>query len=218
MTDGDLSVVEPPFETSGVDRTSSESEPAVVGVVLAAGTSSRFGDENKLLATWHGEPLVVHATRTLCRADLAAVVVVVGHQADRVRAAVGDLDVTVVHNGDFERGQATSVRRGVQAARERDAGAALFALGDMPTVDVRTVDLLASAYRTGAGDPLAAACDGQRGNPVVFGARHFDSLEDVSGDVGGREILLTDERAALVETGDPGVLVDVDEPDDLDAL
>lgn len=213
VTGDGLPIVEPPFDTP--EGGTNDDSPTVVGVVLAAGTSSRFGDENKLLAPVDGEPLVRHATRTLCRSIVDTVVVVTGHDHERVRAAIGDLDVAVVHNDEYETGQATSVQRGVVAARERAADVALFALGDMPTVAVESVDHLVTAYRAGVGDALAAACNGSRGNPVVFAARHFDALADISGDVGGRELLLTDDHSALVETGDTGVLLDVDQPDDL---
>jgi molybdenum cofactor cytidylyltransferase len=206
-----LRVVEPPF-------TERDGAATVVGVVLAAGASSRFGDSNKLLAEWRDAPLVQHATRTLCDSTVDTVVVVTGHQADRVRSAVADLDVTVVHNEVYERGQATTVERGVTAARDHDADALLFALGDMPTVRPSTVDRLVAAYRAGSWTALAAAHEGTRGNPVLFDGRHFDALGDVTGDVGGRDILLAAEDAALVETGDPGVLLDIDRPADLDDL
>lgn len=207
-----------------VSRAAVEDAPAgapddrrVAGVLLAAGTSSRFGEANKLLAALDGEPVVRHAARTLLdpAAGLDRVVAVVGHEADRVRAALPD-GLAVVENPNYERGQATSVQAGVEAVREADA--AVFALGDLPRVRPETVGLLVRAFRAGLGDPLAAACEGRRGNPVLFGARHFDALADVAGDTGGRRILLESDDAALVETGDPGVLRDVDTPEDLERL
>ncbi|MFB6354729.1 MAG: nucleotidyltransferase family protein [Halobacteriales archaeon] len=190
-------------------------EGPVVGVLLAAGASERFGEPNKLLADVEGEPMVRRAARSLTEGDVDDVVAVVGYEADRVRAALDGLALEVVENPDHAEGQATSVRVGVRAARRAGAAAVCFALGDMPWVDPGTVDALVAAYRAGAGDALAAAVDGVRGNPTLFDARHFDALAAVSGDVGGRGILLADDDAALVETGDPGVRRDVDAPDDL---
>lgn len=210
MTD-DLPVVEPPFGAGDDSRT-------VLGVVLAAGTSDRFGESNKLLAGWRGVPLVTHATRTLCDSTVDAVTVVVGHDAERVQSAVADCDASAVHNEAYEDGQSTSVRRGIGAARDRGADAVLFALGDMPSVRVASVDHLVAAYRAGTGTALAAAHDGNRGNPVLFDRRHFDALAEVRGDVGGRDILLADDSGALVETGDPGVLADIDRSADLEDL
>jgi len=77
----------------------------------------------------------------------------------------------------------------------------------MPAVEAESLDRLVATYRAGVGDALAAAYDGIRENPVLFGRRHFETLADVTSDTGGREVLLTADGAALIETGDRGVLV-----------
>jgi len=211
----ELPVVEPPER---VDQ--SVRDGAVAGVVLAAGTSSRFGEANKLLAELDGEPLVAHAARTLAAAAVDPVVAVVGEDGDQVTEALDGLELPTVDNPDYEQGQAASVRAGVRAVEQRvpAAAGAVFALGDMPAVSPDSVDALVAAYRDGAGTALAAANEGERGNPVLFDATHFPALAAVDGDVGGRDILLTGEDAALVETGDPGVLRDIDTKADLDRL
>jgi molybdenum cofactor cytidylyltransferase len=216
MTRGDLRVVDPPF--GGKDRPTDRDQGIVVGVVLAAGTSSRYGDENKLLTEWAGAPIVQHATATIERSSVDTTVVVVGHDAENVRKAVDGTADAVVRNERYADGQDTSVERGVAAARNRRADAVLFALGDMPRVVVESVDRLVTAYRHGVDDALAVAHDGERGNPVLFDAIHFPTLSNVTGDVGGRRILLRNDDSALVETGDPGVLLDVDNPQDLEKL
>lgn len=194
-----------------------EQTPAAVhGVVLAAGTSSRYGPGNKLLEPVEGEPLVRHAARTLVVSQVDAVTVVVGHEADRVGAAVAELPVSVRENPDYETGQSTSVREGVRAAAAAGADAAVIALGDMPDVSPSTVDTLVAGYERGAGAAVAPAYDGQRGNPVLFDNRFFDALADVSGDTGGREILRSAADATLIEVDDPGVARDVDTPADLE--
>lgn len=204
-----LPVVEPP---AGDDVEGSDAgEPMIPGLVLAAGEGTRFGSDNKLLAPVGGEPIVVRAVGTLLAAEVDPVTVVVGHEADRVRAALSKLPVRTVENPRYREGQATSVRAGIEAL-PGDAPAVVVALGDMPFVDPGTVDALCRAYRAGSGTALAAAVDGQRGNPVLFDRQHFDALVDLEGDVGGRGILR--EEGVLVETGDPGVLRDVDWPAD----
>lgn len=192
------------------DAGAATGEARVHGVLLAAGTSDRFGGANKLLAPVDGEPMVALAARTLADADLAGVTVVVGHEASAVEAAVADLPVEVARNEAYRDGQASSVGVGVRAARAAGADAVVVALGDMPDVSPGTVRTLVAAYENGAGTALAAACDGERGNPVLFDRHHFDDLLAVEGDVGGRTVLLSADRAALVETGDPGVRRDVD--------
>lgn len=191
--------------------------PTVAGVLLAAGDSDRFGERDKLLATLDGEPLVRHAARALTDADIGAVAAVVDPKSGAVRDGLAGLDLAVVENPAAADGQATSVRRGVAWARER-ADAVVFALGDMPRVDSGTVDRLVAAYDDGRGSALAAGYEGRRGNPVLFDDRHFDALAAVEGDTGGRGVFEAADDTAVVETGDPGVRVDVDTPGDLDGL
>ena len=203
----------------------SEGEPTVVGVLLAAGGSTRFGDANKLLAELDGEPLVRHAARTLVNTDLSKVVVVLGCDSNAIREAVCDLSddggeksvvpMSFVTNPDYGRGLSTSVRAGV-AAVDAGADAVVFLPGDMPAVDPATVDLLIDAYRGGFADAIAASDDGRRGNPVLFGDRHFPALREIRGDVGGKPVLLDAHRGAVIETDDPGVVRDVDTRDDLE--
>jgi len=153
----DLPVVEPPFEHAGSvgEAPTDTDSPDVGGVLPAAGTSSRYGDRNKLLATVDGEPVVARAAAALVEAGLDPVIAVTGHDRERVAAALSDGAATV-HNPAYEDGRASSVRTGVASLRDRTAvDAAVVALGDMPFVDPE-VRSLAAAYAAGAGDALAA--------------------------------------------------------------
>ena len=188
----------------------------VGAVLLAAGQGTRFESGNKLLADLDGTPLVRHAAEALQATDLAGPVVVLGHEASAVRDALSGLDLSFVVNEEYAAGQSTSVAAGVAAAQDRDWDAALFALGDMPAVAVSTIDRLVSTYREGDASVVAPAYEGTRGNPVLFGARHFDALADVSGDRGGRD--LVEEYGTLVSIDDPGVRRDVDRREDLESV
>jgi molybdenum cofactor cytidylyltransferase len=200
-----LPVVDPPSGAPDADVT-------VAGVLLAGGTSSRYGEANKLLEPVDSDPMVRRSARTLLAADLDSVTVVVGHDAERVRDALDGLDVSAVRNPDYRSGQASSVRVGVNALDGDAVDAAAFALGDMPYVDPASVDALVETFAATGRSALAAGCGGDRGNPVLFAAEHFDALAAVSGDTGGRSVLLDAPDAAVVETGDSGVLRDVDRP------
>jgi molybdenum cofactor cytidylyltransferase len=194
-----------------------ERDGTVLGVLLAAGGSSRFGDRNKLLAAVDGTPLVRRAARTLCDSRVSGVVAVLGHQSNAVRDVLADLDIGFVANDAYEQGLSTSVSRGVRVAIERDVDAAVFLPGDMPVIDSATVDSLVDAFHTDVADAVAPVYQGQRGNPVLFGARHFDALRSVGGDVGGRNVLL-DSDGALLDTDDAGVVTDIDTQDDLERV
>jgi len=187
----------------------------VGGILLAAGHSTRFGEENKLLARVDGEPLVRRAARSLLSAELAGVVAVLGHQSEAVADALAGLDVETQFNPDHGDGQSTSVRTGVETAREREWDAAVFGLGDMPFVDPASIDALVSVYRERDETAVAPAYEGARGNPVLFDREHFDALSSVRGDRGGRAIV--ERVGTLVTVDDSGVRADIDRQSDLDA-
>jgi molybdenum cofactor cytidylyltransferase len=204
-------------DKEGSDPPTFDDDRRVIGgILLAAGKGERFEDGNKLLAPVDGEPLIRHSVQSLLHAKLDETFVVVGHDAEAVRNPLIDLDVSFRYNEGHADGQSTSVHVGVEVAQERDWNAALFALGDMPFVDSETVDDLLDAYRSGAGTIVAAAYNEKRGNPVLFDAKHFSTLADVTGDRGGRRLIKEHDESVLVETDDAGVTRDVDYEDDLE--
>lgn len=204
----ELPVLEPPTDAPTGGK-------HVVGILLAAGHSERFGSPNKLLATIDGVAVVTKSATTLRNSSVDAVLCVVGHEAERVRNALPD-GVETVETGAGDSTLSDSVATGVAAARREGCDAVLIALGDMPWVDPTTVESLIAAYEADFGSAIAAANEGERGNPALFDARHFDHLSSLSGDVGGRAVLRTADDAVLLETNDPGVVTDIDEPDDLE--
>lgn len=111
---------------------------------------------------------------------------------------------------NYAAGQSESVRASVDAVRRAEWDAAVFALGDMPFLDSSTVDELLRTYMRTGESFVAPAYRTTRGNPVLFGAVHFDALARVSGDRGGRRIVDEHPDAVLVDTDGPGVVRDVD--------
>lgn len=187
----------------------------LTGVVLAAGTSSRMG-VNKLLLRRPDRPLL----RTVCERVLAAgieqVVVVLGHEHERVEPLLVDLSVATVLNTDYRNGMATSVAAGVRAAKESSAGY-LFALADMPEIRVETYRRLCQAFQGESADAIVLPCHGgQRGNPVLFARRYRAELLSLRGDQGARQLFdAYADHVLQVAVDDPGILIDIDEPDQL---
>jgi molybdenum cofactor cytidylyltransferase len=187
-------------------------------VVLAAGGSSRMGDTNKLLANVGGRPIVRHVVEVLVDLPLEPVVVVVGHQAEAVRAALAGLPVRFVTHGDWEAGMGTSVSAGVAATADQ-ADAVLVALGDMPWLSADDVRALLDAFDPRSGRGICVPVrDRKRGNPVLWASRYFAALQTLEGDVGGRHLLNTfvDDVCEVAVSGE-GVLMDVDTPEALEA-
>lgn len=116
-------------------------------------------------------------------------VVVLGHEAARVRETIPTSSMAVVHNSETEQGRSTSVARRVTWARRWDADAALFALGDIPCLASTTYEAVLTSYRRTRGDAVIVERDGRRGNLVCFDSSQFDALDSVEGDSGGRRLL-----------------------------
>lgn len=191
-------------------------DETVGGVVLAAGESTRFETGNKLLSPVDGTPLIGRVATTACESGLDDVVAILGYDADAVEAALEGLPLSTRYNEDYEDGQSTSVQRGISYAREADWDAAVFLLGDMPFVKPETVTAIVTHYRGHDGSIVAPRYEGKRGNPVLFAEQHFDTLADVTGDRGGRELIMEHDGPRFLETNDPGVLQDVDSETDLE--
>ena len=191
----------------------------IAALVLAAGRSSRMGGPNKLLAEIGGRPLVRIAVEEALASQARPVIVVTGHQRERVEAALAGLPVDFVHNPKFADGLGTSLRAGI-AALPAQADAVIVCLGDMPQVDAAMIDRLIGALDPDKGALIAIpTIDGQRGNPVVWSRRFFSDLMNVEGDVGARH-LISRYSEAVVEVPLTGsaALTDVDTPEALEAV
>ena len=193
----------------------------LVGIVLAAGQSSRMGPDNKLLAEFAGKPLVRHVTEVMLDAGLDDMTVVIGHQADEVAAALAGLPVHLLFNADFAAGQGHSVAAGVSAL-DGAVTDVLIALGDMPLISAEMVQNLVASHSACDDHQrriTLPSYDGKRGNPVIWGCAFFPELKHLRGDAGGRQVL-QDHLAAHnpVEISSSAMFRDIDTPADLQAL
>ncbi|HWQ84786.1 MAG TPA: nucleotidyltransferase family protein, partial [Anaerolineales bacterium] len=156
------------------------------GIVLAAGSSSRYGQVKQLLE-WQGESFVHRVSRTALTAGLDPVIVVTGAFADQVTAALTDLPAKCIFNPGWETGQGTSVAAGIQALPPT-VGAAVFLLADQPLTPPGLITSLVEAHAIEGNPIIGPLFDGQRGNPVLFDRITFPDLLQLKGDKGGRAI------------------------------
>ncbi len=113
----------------------------VAAMILAAGRGTRFGAEAKLLALLGGKPLVRRVAEAALASMARPVIVVTGHRAPEVEAALADLPLELAHNPDFAEGLSTSLKRGFRALPP-DVEAVIVLLGDMPLVNAPLIDRL----------------------------------------------------------------------------
>ena len=189
----------------------------LAAIVLAAGRAQRMG-ETKQLADLSGIPMIRRTVENIRAADLGEVIVVTGHDAERVGAALRGLPVTIVRNPDYADGLSTSLRAGLEALPP-ETDAALVALGDMPSVSPADIDRLIAAFDPAEGRSIVVPVhQGKRGNPVLWGAAYFAEMKMLTGDAGAKRLLADyPEAVTEVELG-AGILADIDTPADLAAF
>jgi len=182
--------------------------------VLAAGTSSRWGEDNKLLTPIGGAPMIRRSVEAATQADVGPVVVVTGHEAETVAAALAGLPVAVVLAPDYAQGMSASLKAGVAAA-PADCAGVLICLGDMPFIAGTTYQRLVEAFDPTRGwVAVLPTFEGRRGNPVLLNRVLFPEIVGLSGDQGARRLLAQHADKVLeVAVDDPGVLRDFDRPE-----
>jgi molybdenum cofactor cytidylyltransferase len=198
-------------------------EPRIAALVLAAGQSRRMGAANKLLSEVGGQPMVRRVAEQALASRADPVVVVTGHERERVEAALAGLGIECLHNPDYAAGLSASLHRGLGALPGAAEGV-VVCLGDMPRVSAAVIDRLIAAFNPQEGRAICVpAWRGKRGNPVLFARRFVAEMQSIGGDTGARQ-LIGDYPDAVAEvamddlpSGD-GVLLDVDTPEALAAL
>lgn len=185
----------------------------IAGIILAAGGSSRMG-EPKLMLDWHGLPLIRWVTRITLAAGCSPVIVVTGATSSAIESSLAGLPVHFVHNPDWERGQSTSVRIGIEAIPE-DIDAAMIMLGDQPQIPLIVPQTLITLYTTETPPPLilVTAIGEKRANPVLFDRAMFPVLTGLEGDAGARTIF-SRHPVQLIPFDNPDLKLDVDSPED----
>ena len=185
----------------------------IAGLILAAGESSRMGRDKALLA-YHGRTFLETILGTLREAGIARIAVVLGHHADEIRKAVNLEGVEVVVNNEYLRGQTSSLQAALRALEDPDLEAIVLSLVDHPVVSAATVRALLKSYGQSHAPVIIPTYRGQRGHPVVIARDLFPELQ-VLGPKEGANIVVRKygDQTRFVDVDDPGILLDVDDPD-----
>jgi molybdenum cofactor cytidylyltransferase len=187
----------------------------ISGVVLAAGTGSRFGG-TKQLATLGGKPLAQHAIDTLEAAGVDELVVVTGHDAVRVATALSlPQGGRIAYNPRFADGQATSLAAGLHALDD-ESEAAVVLLADQPGVEPAVIRALVDRFLETRSRIVRAAYRDAPG-PSLLSREIYAEAGHLSGDVGARELIASHPDWVDEVDVDAPVPMDVDRPEDLPA-
>ena len=155
----------------------------VSGLILAAGTSSRLGQQTKQLLPWHDTTLLGWVVRRVEASLLDEVLVVVGHEAEEIRRHVVPQRARFVEAPDFHEGCTSSIRAGLEALHPQSAAVVLI-LGDQPGIERETIAALVEGWRRMQTPVVRVSYRGRSGHPMLFTKALFGQLKALHGDKG----------------------------------
>jgi molybdenum cofactor cytidylyltransferase len=185
----------------------------ICAIVLAAGESRRMGAQ-KLLLPFGGDTVIVHIVDQLLRSALNEIIVVVGHEANRIAAELSNRRVSIVTNPDYKTGMLSSVRCGLRALPPQ-CEAVMVTLGDQPAITSRLVDEMIRCFAATDKKIIVPVYGGRRGHPILFSARYRDETLTRYDGKGLRGLLHSHPDDVLeMSVTDSAVLSDMDYPED----
>jgi molybdenum cofactor cytidylyltransferase len=194
-----------------------ERKSGVSAVVLAAGMSLRMGMPKQLLPI-DGKTILERTLQNVRASNVDEIVLVLGHAAESIEKTIAAADLKLVRNPDYQQGMGTSLRAGLTAVHA-DAQAALIILADQPWVSSETLDRLIACQHDSKQQIIIPMYRGFRGNPVLLDRSVFPEVQALDGDAGCREIFGNHtENILKLAVDDPGILLDIDNRDDLEKL
>jgi molybdenum cofactor cytidylyltransferase len=192
----------------------------VAAIVMAAGRSRRMAPLNKLLvADAQGTPMVARVVDNAIASHARPIIVVTGHERDRVEEALAGRPVIFAHAEDYAEGLSASLKAGIAALPENAEGV-LVCLGDMPLVAGPMLDRLIAAFDPEEGRAIVMPTfRGKQGNPMLWAREFIAEIMTITGDVGARHLVgRHGDRMVEVEMADDAVLRDFDTTDALKGL
>ncbi len=194
----------------------------ISAVILAAGESRRMGKQNKLLLPVGGEALLVKLVASVCASDVGQVLVVIGHEAEKIRRELNEFPLNFVYNPNFSEGMTTSIKSGVKVVSHECDGL-LICLGDMPFINTSEINKLIHAYVKnrikGEGLIVVPVFKRQRGNPVLFSIEFRNDILEHKKESGCKEVIMKNSDSVMeIEMDDEKMLLDVDTMEDYQSV
>jgi molybdenum cofactor cytidylyltransferase len=195
--------------------------PTLAALLLAAGSSQRYGTDNKLLAKIDGKPLITRVATALLGAQFGEIIVVTGHDAPLLEHTLKPISRTLrfAHNDEYNDGMGGSIATGVAALSPNMRGV-LIAQGDMPDVDAALIGALCQRFIKCGSDRIVVPWlgEGRQGNPVLWPRRLFADLAALNGDQGAKPLIkAAGDTIERVMISDTSAATDIDTPEQLAA-
>ena len=184
---------------------------SIASLVLAAGLSRRFGEENKLLHEVEGEPVVARVVRAHLEAGLSPLVVL-GYESELVSKALEGFPVRTLMNPDFEDGMGSSIAAGARSLDPAEIIGVSICPGDLPWLKPETIAQVVRLFAANKGQSIVfPQCGKRRGHPVFFPRSAIGELSGLIGDQGAKRIVEGDDfECAKATVADSGIYKDLD--------
>jgi molybdenum cofactor cytidylyltransferase len=187
---------------------------SVAGLILAAGKSQRMG-RSKLMLDYQGKTFLEHLYEEARDSALSAVKIVLGPNAEQIQLRFPDLAGKWIVNPDYERGQIFSIQCGLRGVMQDSHDGVMLLLIDHPLVDRQLINQLIDSFKETHRPIILPSYGHRRGHPVLFSKALFEELLSASLDQGASAVVRRHENEIFhVAVGNPGVLVDIDTPED----
>jgi molybdenum cofactor cytidylyltransferase len=174
--------------------------------------------QNKLFMELQGETLVRRVVGRVSNAGVDPLVVVLGHEADRVQRALEGISYIPVLNHEYERGVNSSLRAGIHAVSETSAHAAIVVLADMPFVTTAMIMTLVEKYRQSAAPLIISDYDGVNAPPMLYDRSLFPELAASEGQGCGKQVVKRHRHEAESASWPAEALTDLDAPEDYERI
>ena len=197
------------------------SKHPTAGIILAAGTSSRFNGL-KALATIGNRTILSMVVDAALASTLDRIVLVLGHESDTIIETLGSLlehqKLETIVNPDYREGMSASLKFGLNAAMDRYPSIMIL-LGDQPLIGAQTINRMIEAFRTSAEPICQAVNEGRKGHPVCFAKPFYSALLEIIGDQGARRIIKNHaDQIHFLEVQEPTAFEDIDDRRDLERI
>lgn len=157
--------------------------PKISGIILAAGLSTRMGEPKQLLP-FGNSTIIETVIDNLLGSKLNEVIVVVGHEAEKVQAHIQHKPVKIAFNSDYQEGMVTSAQCGVRSI-SASADAFAMTLVDLPLITPDLVNLVIDTYVQAEGGIAVPSYNNRRGHPVIFDRRYAADILALGEESGG---------------------------------